>query len=77
MFNADSYSSAASDPKVGRFPASNVHLLGETEVPTRRFKEELNWLARSAQEEDLVVIFVATHGTSRKDDTAGVHYIVI
>jgi hypothetical protein len=64
------------DPKVGRFPPSNVHILGETEVPTRRFKEELNWLARSAQEDDLVVIFVATHGTSRKDDTAEVNYIV-
>jgi uncharacterized caspase-like protein len=51
-------------------------VLGETDVPTRRFKEELNWLARSAGEDDLVVIFVATHGTSRKDDTAEVNYIV-
>ena len=58
------------------FRQSNVHVLGETEVSTRRFKEELNWLARSAQEDDLVVIFVATHGTSRKDDTAEVNYIV-
>ncbi len=74
--DAKDFASALTDPKVGRFPASNVHVLGETEVSTRRFKEELNWLARSAREEDLVVIFVATHGTSRKDDTAEVNYIV-
>src|SRR5579862_1697514 len=74
--DAKDFAAALTDPKVGRFPASNVHMLGESEVPTRRFKEELNWLARSAQEDDLVVIFVATHGTSRKDDTAEVNYIV-
>jgi uncharacterized caspase-like protein len=74
--DAKDFAAALVDPKVGRFPESNVHVLGETEVSTRRFKEELNWLARSAQEDDLVVIFVATHGTSRKDDTAEVNYIV-
>jgi hypothetical protein len=74
--DAKDFASALVDPRVGRFPASNVHMLGETEVSTRRFKEELNWLARSAQEDDLVVIFVATHGTSRRDDTAEVNYIV-
>src|SRR3984957_10127371 len=74
--DAKDFAAALVDPKVGRFAPTNVHTLGETEVPTRRFKEELNWLARSAQEDDLVVIFVATHGTSRKDDTAEVNYIV-
>ncbi len=74
--DAKDFAAALVDPKVGRFPASNVHILGESEVSTRRFKEELNWLARAAQEDDLVVIFVATHGTSRKDDTAEVNYIV-
>ena len=74
--DAKDFATALTDPKVGRFPATNVHVLGESEVSTRRFKEELNWLARSAQEDDLVVIFVATHGTSRKDDTAEVNYIV-
>jgi uncharacterized caspase-like protein len=74
--DARDFAAALTDPKVGRFAAANVHVLGETEVSTRRFKEELNWLARSAQEDDLVVIFVATHGTSRKDDNADVNYIV-
>ena len=44
--DAKDFAAALVDPKVGRFPASNVHVLGETLVSTRRFKEELNWLAR-------------------------------
>ncbi len=74
--DARDFAAALTDPKIGRFPASNVHLLGDTQVSTRHFKEELNWLARNADENDLVVIFVATHGTSRKDDTADVNYLV-
>jgi len=74
--DARDFAAALTDPKVGRFPPSNVHVLGETQVSTRRFREELNWLARNAEENDLVVIFVATHGTSRKDDTADVNYLV-
>jgi hypothetical protein len=74
--DARDFAAALTDPKIGRFPPSNVHVLGETQVSTRRFREELNWLARNAEENDLVVIFVATHGTSRKDDTADVNYLV-
>jgi hypothetical protein len=63
------------DPKVGRFPSANVHTLSE-DVTTRKLKEELNWLARSAEPDDLVVIFVASHGTSRSQDTADLNYVV-
>ena len=45
-------------------------------MTTRKFKEELNWISRMAQEDDLVVIFLASHGTSRRDDNAEVNYIV-
>jgi hypothetical protein len=63
------------DPKVGRFEASHVHALTSGEVTTRQLKQELNWLARSASEDDLVVIFLASHGTPRNYDTAEVNYI--
>ena len=63
------------DPKVGRFKASNVHALIEGQVTVRELKMELNWLARSAQPNDLVVIFLSSHGTPRNRDTAEVNYI--
>ncbi len=64
------------DPKVGRFRPSNVHALTDGEVTTKQLKQELNWLARSASDpNDLVVVFLSTHGTPRNIDTAEVNYI--
>ncbi len=73
--DAKDFAALLEDPKVGRFKSSNVHSLTEN-VTTRRLKEELNWLARMAQEDDLVVIFLASHGTARSMDTADVNYVV-
>jgi hypothetical protein len=73
--DAKDFSDLLLDPRVGRFKPSNVHALDQGEVTQRQLKQELNWLARSAQEDDLVVIFLATHGTPRQIDTADVNYI--
>jgi hypothetical protein len=73
--DAQDFAALLQDPKVGRFKPANVHTLTE-KVTTRRLKEELNWLARVAQEDDLVVIFLASHGTARSMDTADVNYVV-
>ncbi len=74
--DANDFGSVLIDPSFGRFPPSNIHVLNEGQVTTRKLKEELNWIARMAQEDDLVVIFLASHGTSRSDDNADVNYIV-
>ena len=73
--DAKDFAALLQDPKIGRFKPSNVHVLSER-VTTRQLKEELNWLARMAQEDDLVVIFLASHGTARSMDTADVNYVV-
>ena len=74
--DAKDFASALVDPSVGRFKASNVHSLVDGEVTTRQLKQELNWLARSANDpNDLVVIFLSSHGTPRNKDTAEVNYI--
>jgi len=74
--DAKDFAALLLDPKYGRFQPANVHTLADDQVTTRRLKEELNWLARMAGEDDLVVIFVATHGTARSQDTADVNYVV-
>jgi hypothetical protein len=63
------------DPNVGHFKPENVHSFTDGEVTTRQLKMELNWLARSAQPNDMVVIFLSSHGTPRNRDTADVNYI--
>jgi hypothetical protein len=73
--DAKDFASLLLDPSVGRFKAANVHALDEGQVTAKQLKMELNWLARSAQPNDLVVIFLSSHGTPRNRDTAEVNYI--
>jgi uncharacterized caspase-like protein len=75
--DAGAFAAALKDPAIGRFPADNVHVLTDDQATTKKIKEELNWIARHAQPNDLVVIYVATHGSPRSLDTAGgANYIV-
>ena len=69
--DATAFATALKDPTIGGFPADNVHILTDEQATTKNIKEELNWIARHAQPNDLVVIYVATHGTPRTTDTAG------
>ncbi len=60
--DAKDFAAVLIDPSVGRFKPSNVHSLVDGEVTTRQLKQELNWLARSANDpNDLVVIFLSSH----------------
>ena len=74
--DAAAFAAFLQDPKTGRFNAANVHVLTDEHATTRAIKEQLNWLARSAAADDLVVIYMATHGSPRTMDTAGVNYII-
>lgn len=75
--DAEGIADALKDPSVGRFPPANVHVLTDEHATTRNIKEELNWIARHAAANDLVVIYVATHGTPRTMDSAsGANYLV-
>ncbi|MFP5227963.1 MAG: caspase domain-containing protein [Acidobacteriota bacterium] len=75
--DAGSFAAELKDPVIGRFPADNVSVLTDDQATTKNIKERLNWIARHAQPNDLVVIYVATHGSPRSLDTAGgANYIV-
>jgi uncharacterized caspase-like protein len=74
--DAKAFAATLQDPKSGRFKPGNVHTLTDAQATTRAIKEQLNWLARSAGPDDLVVIYLASHGSPRTMDTAGVSYII-
>jgi uncharacterized caspase-like protein len=69
--DANSFASELTDSAIGRFPVSHVRVLTDEQATTKNIKEGLNWIARHAEMNDLVVIYVATHGTPRAMDTAG------
>ena len=74
--DATSFAAELTDPGIGRFPASHVHVLTDEQATTKNIKEELNWIARHAAANDLVVVYVATHGTPRTMDSGGANYLV-
>lgn len=74
--DATGFAQSLVNTSVGRFKPSNVAVLTDLQATTRAIREKLNWLARVAQPDDLVVIYIAAHGSSRDFDTAGVNYIV-
>jgi hypothetical protein len=74
--DAQDFAALLKDPQVGRFKPENVHVVIDTDATTRKIKMELNWLARSAQPDDLVVVFLASHGSPRSRDIVGVNYII-
>jgi uncharacterized caspase-like protein len=75
--DASSFAAELTDPAIGRFPPSHVKVLTDEQATTRNIKEGLNWIARHAATNDLVVIYVATHGTPRTMDTSGgANYLV-
>jgi len=75
--DANAIAAQLKDPAIGQFPAASVHILTDEQATTKNIKEELNWIARHAQPNDLVLIYVATHGTPRTLDTAGgANYLV-
>jgi len=74
--DAQSFADVLLDPKYGHFKAANVHTLTNDQATTKNIKMQLNWLARSAAPDDLVVVYVATHGSSRDMNTVGVNYVI-
>ena len=75
--DADAFAAELKDPAIGRFPGAHVHVLTDEQATTKNIKEGLNWIARHAKANDLVVIYVATHGTPRALDSAGgANYLV-
>lgn len=74
--DAASMAALLKDPNYGRFAPDHVKLIADAEATTVNIRAGLNWLARQASENDTVVIYIATHGTAREDDTAGASYMV-
>jgi uncharacterized caspase-like protein len=74
--DAKSFADVLLSPQYGQFKSENVHVLLNDQATTRKIKEQLNWLARSAAPNDLVVVYIAAHGSPRGVDTAGVSYII-
>ncbi len=75
--DADGFAAALRDPTIGQFAADHVRELKDAQATGKNIKEEINRIARQANANDLVVIYLATHGSPRSmDSVGGVNYLV-
>jgi uncharacterized caspase-like protein len=74
--DADAVSALLKDPVYGKFAADHVKLIEDEQATTVNVRAGLNWLARQASEDDLALIYIASHGTARDQDEAGASYVV-
>jgi len=74
--DAQSVAELLRDPTYGRFRADHVRLIADSQATAVNIRAGLNWLVRNATEDDLAVIYIATHGTAREQDAAGASYVV-
>jgi hypothetical protein len=73
--DATSFADVLKDPAVGRFPANQVFLLTNQQATTAAIKARLNTIATRAKPEDVVVVYISTHGSPRSDDLRRVSYL--
>jgi hypothetical protein len=74
--DATAFAAALKDSGIGRFSDANVTLLTNQQATTAAIKAKLNAIARQAKPEDLVVVYISTHGSPRSDDLRRVSYLM-
>lgn len=74
--DATAFADLLKDPDVGRFPANQVFALTDRDATTGNIRARLNTIATKAKPEDLMVVYIATHGSSRDDDIRKVSYLL-
>ncbi len=74
--DAHDFAAGLTDPQTGRFKKSNVRVLVDSEATVRGIREGIGWLRQNVKPDDLVVIYVSTHGSPKTMDALGVSYII-
>lgn len=75
--DASDFAGFLTDPEGGRFRADRVRRIVDKEATLEGVKSGIGWLRENVGPEDLVVIYVASHGTLREIDPNGVSYIAV
>lgn len=74
--DAREFAALLTNPSYGRFKSSHVVLLTDAAATTNRIKSEIERLREVAGPEDLVVLYISTHGSPRDLSSLDVNYIV-
>jgi len=75
--DAQSMADVFTDPQIGRFPKSNVFSLLNEAATLQGVRTAIGEIRARAKEGDLIVVYIASHGSPRADDPNGVSYILM
>jgi hypothetical protein len=65
------------DRALGGFAPERVRLLLDGQASLVKIREGIGWLRTNAGPDDLVVVYIASHGSPRQFDPNGVSYILV
>lgn len=74
--DAKDFAALLVNPDFGRFKPANVTLLANAEATTNRIRSEIERLSEVAKPEDLVVIYISTHGSPRELAKLDINYLI-
>ena len=75
--DANDFAAALKDPGVGRFAADKVRVLTDSTATLKDVRTGIGWLRTNAGPDDLVVVYLASHGSPREFDPGGVSYVIL
>src|SRR5260221_10468927 len=75
--DGDEQKGASGGRSAGGFAPERVRLLGDGDATLVKIREGIGWLRANAGPDDLVVVYVASHGSPRQFDPNGVSYILV
>ena len=75
--DASSFADLLADPQVGRFERNRVRCLLNREATLGAFRTAIGEIRALTQEDDLVVVYIASHGSPRESDPNGVSYVLM
>jgi hypothetical protein len=75
--DAKSFAELLGDPQVGHFRDGTVTCLLNQNATLEGVRTAIGKIREHAQPEDLVVVYIASHGSPREDDPNGVSYVIM
>jgi len=74
--DATDFAEFLKDPNGGRFDPKHIFYLANRDATIKGLREQLGKIRLYAKPDDLVVIYIASHGSAREMDPNGVSYIL-
>ncbi|MDQ2843650.1 MAG: caspase family protein [Acidobacteriota bacterium] len=70
--DAQDFAKALTDPQIGRFrdDGMHVHVVTNAQATLQGLMSEIDYFSSRARAEDLVVLYISSHGTSAASDTS-------